>query len=299
MGTSKVAVWAALLGNLAVMAAKFTAAGITGSPAIFAEALHSFADSGDGALLLLGQWRAKKPADELHPFGHGREHYFWSMVVALVIFMVGGVMGVVEGIAAIRHPPEMADPRWNYAVLAVALVFEGATGLIAARQFKKQMRPGKSVWRSFRDAKDPTVFMVLFEDTAAVVGVVIAFSGVWLSHAFNAAWIDGAASVAIGCLLMVVGLFLGREVMLLLIGERVSRELLGKLRRIGEADEGVAEVKAVHTMHNGPEDVLAILVVRFRGGSCANVEEAVGRIRRRVWAEHEEVKHIYVAVAEG
>jgi cation diffusion facilitator family transporter len=294
MAQGKVAVYAALAGNAAVMVSKFIAAMVSGSASLLAESLHSFADTSDSALLLLGEHRSKKPPDDLHPFGHGRELYFWSMVVALMIFMLGGLASIIEGIARIKKPEELGDPKWNYIVLGVAFLFEATTGVIAFRQFRKDMKPGEGWWDAFQTAKDPTVFMVLFEDSAALVGILLAFLGVFLSHVLKAPWIDGAASVAIGLVLAAVGIVLCREVQKLLIGERVDHALIDGLRDLLQKDPAVETVPAIHTMHQGPEDVLAILIVRFK--DTPDPHASAGRIRRAVQQRWKELKWVYIAL---
>jgi cation diffusion facilitator family transporter len=296
MAQGKVAVYAALAGNAAVMISKGIAAVVSGSPSLLAETLHSLADTSDSALLLLGEHRSKLPADKLHPFGHGRELYFWSMVVALMIFMLGGVASIVEGTVRIIKPEELSSPTPNYVVLAAAFVFEGITGFVAFRQFRKDMEPGEGYWHAFKTAKDPTVFMVLFEDSAALAGIVLAFLGVFLSHSLKMPWIDGAASVSIGVLLATIAVVLCREVQLLLIGERVDEKLLKGLRETAEAEAGVERVTAVHTMHMAPEDVLAIVVVRFGKDAGEGGREAAVRLRRKFEERWPALKRVYVAV---
>lgn len=294
MAQGKVTVYAALAGNAAVMVSKFIAAIASGSASLLAEALHSFADTSDSALLLLGEHRSKKPPDKLHPFGHGRELYFWSMVVALMIFMLGGLASIIEGIARIKKPEELSDPKWNYIVLAAAFVFEGITGFIAFRQFKKDMKPGEGWWEAFKTAKDPTVFMVLFEDSAALTGIIIAFLGVFLSHTLKMPWIDGAASVAIGVLLASIAIVLCREVQLLLIGERVDEDLLDNLRQAVQGDPAVEKLASVNTMHMAPEDILAILVVRMK--NTPDPHAAATHLRQTLQERWPVLKRLYIAL---
>ena len=183
---SKRAVVAAIAGNLAIAAIKFVAAFMTGSSAMISEGIHSLVDTGNGVLLFHGLRRAARPADDAHPFGHGAEIYFWSLVVAMSIFGVGGGMSIYEGITHIQHPATLESPLINYIVLALAFVFESLSFSVAWRGFRK-VKKQRSVFIALREAKDPSLFTVLFEDTAALLGLVVAFIGVFLSHQFECA----------------------------------------------------------------------------------------------------------------
>lgn len=299
VAAGKIAVYAALAGNGLVKVSKIAAAIAAGSSSLMAEALHSVADTSDSALLLLGQKRSKKPRDDLHPFGHGRELYFWSMVVALMIFMVGGAASVIEGVSRVRHPEPLESAKWSYIVLALSFLFESATGIIAFLQFKKGMKPREGYWEAYRTAKDPATFMVLFEDSAAVAGFR-AFVSVWLSHQLGKPWIDGAASIAIGLLLMTIAGFLCSGVRQLLIGERVDKDVLEAFTRTAAETEGVAGVIDVKTIHLGPEDVVAIFTLRFGEELSATDAEATARtLKERLRERHPEVKQMYVALSSG
>ena len=192
------AVLAALGANVGIAVAKFVAAVVTGSSAMLAEGIHSVADSGNELLLLVGRRRAARPEDELHPFGHGKELYFWSLVVAMVIFGVGGGLSVYEGVLHVLHAPRTADPTWNYWVLAIAFVFEGASFAVGYREFLRNKVEGDGFLAAARRSKDPTVYTVVFEDGTALAGIVVAAAGVFGSHRLGAPWLDGAASIVIG-----------------------------------------------------------------------------------------------------
>src|SRR3954465_2108363 len=214
---SKTAIFAAIAGNLLIAATKFIAAAFTGSSAMVSEGIHSLVDTGNGVLMLYGVHRSQKPPDAEHPFGHGREIYFWSLIVAFSIFGVGGGISVFEGIEHIRHPQPMTSPVWNYAVLGISFVFEGISWLFGWRAFSK-VRRGRSIIKAMHLSKDPTSFTVLLEDSTAMLGLLIAFLGVFLGEHFGIAYFDGTASILIGLLLGFVALFLGYESRSLLIG---------------------------------------------------------------------------------
>jgi cation diffusion facilitator family transporter len=220
---SKIALYGALLANLGIAIAKFVAAAITGSSSMFTEGIHSLVDSGNQILLLYGQRRAKRAPDALHPFGYGRELYFWAFVVAILIFAVGAGVSIYEGVAHIREPEPLADPLINDIVLAVAGVLEGASWAIAVKEFNVQ-RQGVGWWRAVRSSKDPAGFIVLFEDSAALLGLVVAAIGVWASHRYGDPSLDGVASIAIGLILGLVAAILAREAKGLLIGEALIRD---------------------------------------------------------------------------
>ena len=194
---SKLAIYAALLGNLAIAVMKFATAAITGSSAMLSEGIHSLVDTGNAGLLLLGIRLSKKPADAAHPFGYGKELYFWSLVVAFLIFGVGGGISIYEGILHVAHPSPLEDPTWSYVVLALAAVFETIVLVIAVKHFLA-VKGDQSAWQAIRTSKNPTDFVVLFEDAAALSGLVVAFVGIWLAHYLDDPVFDGVASIAIG-----------------------------------------------------------------------------------------------------
>src|SRR5215211_3109089 len=204
-GESLTAIFAAIIGNLLIAVTKFTAAFFTGSSAMLSEGIHSVVDTGNGVLMLVGIRKSQKPPDEEHPFGHGRELYFWSLVVAFSIFAVGGGISIYEGITHILHPTSIENVVWSYAVLGASFIFEGITWFFGWRAFAKTRR-GRSVFDAIRRSKDPTSFTVLLEDSAALAGLVVAFAGVFLGHEFGMAYFDSIASIVIGILLCMVAL---------------------------------------------------------------------------------------------
>ncbi len=291
---SKLVIYAAIVANVAVGITKFIAAAFTGSSAMVAEGLHSLVDTANGALLLYGGRRAAKPADATHPFGHGQELYFWAFVVAVLIFGIGGGMSFYEGVEHIKHPEPISDPFWNYVVLAVAMLFNGGSFVVAWKEFSATRR-GRSIFATIHEAKDPTVFTIVFEDAADVLGLIFAFVGIYLSHRLNNPAIDGMASIAIGVLLSVVAVFLAIECKGLLMGERAEPELVAGVRRIVDADADVVAGGDPLTMHFGPDAVLLALGVHFRPTlQASQLAAVIDRIEAAVRAEFPSVRKIFI-----
>lgn len=292
---SKTAIFAAIAGNLAIAVTKFIAAYFTGSSAMLSEAIHSLVDTGNGALLLLGLKKSRKPPDATHPFGHGMELYFWSLIVAVLIFALGGGMSVYEGVTHLIHP-SASDPTWNYIVLAFAIVFESISFFFALKAFRTELK-GESVFQTIRHSKDPTSFTVLFEDTAALLGLVVAFVGIFLGDWLNNPYLDGVASIVIGLILGGVAAFLAYETKGLLIGEGVNPKTLASVRKIVRSDEAVDEVKKSLTMHLGPNEVLLTLDVLFKKHLRVNqIAEAINRLEAQIREKHPEIKYIFIEV---
>jgi len=288
------AVYAAIAGNLAVAAVKFTAAAMFGSSAILAEAFHSVVDTGNDALLLLGERRSRRPPDENHPLGHGQELYFWSFIVAIVIFAIGAGFSIFEGISRLLHPGSSDESSWNYVVLLFAALFEGGSLIVGYRQFRKNAR-GRSSWRILRESKDPSVFSVVLEDTAALIGIVIAFAGIWLSRRFGNPAFDAAASIAIGCLLSLVSLVLIREIRGLLLGEAMGREAIEDIRRIARSCKGVVEVSRPLTLYFGPNVILLAMDVEFSSELIAgDVIRTVDQIENSIRRGYPKIQRIYI-----
>ena len=257
-----IVLYGALAANLGIGIAKFVAAGITGSSSMLTEGVHSCVDSGNQILLLYGQHRAKRQPDVVHPFGYGRELYFWAFVVAILIFAVGAGVSVYEGYLHIIEPEKLSDPLVNYAVLAIAFALEGSSWFIAMREFRKA-KGETGWWRAIRQSKDPAGFIVLFEDSAALAGLVIAGIGVWASHALADPRIDGVASIAIGLILGLVAVLLAREAKGLLIGERANPQMVETVRGIVAAHPAVTHVNHVRTIHTAPDAIFAAVSADF------------------------------------
>ncbi len=290
---SRTAIFAAIAGNLAIAATKLVAAFFTGSSAMLSEGIHSLVDTGNGGLLLLGFRMSQKPPDANHPFGHGKELYFWSLVVAILIFALGGGMSVYEGITHLSHPP-VHHSIWNYVVLGFAIVFESISFYFAYQAFRNEMG-GQGVFKTIRASKDPTTFTVLFEDTAALLGLIVAFLGIFLGHQLNNPYLDGVASIIIGVILAVVAGFLAYESKGLLIGEGVDPAVLASIRAIAGHDPAVQEVRKSLTMHFSPNDVLLTLDIGFKKHLTAEkIAAAVNRLEEKIRERHPEIKHIFI-----
>jgi cation diffusion facilitator family transporter len=295
-GESKIAVIAAVVGNLIIAIIKFGAGALTGSSAMISEGIHSLVDTGNGGLVLMGMRRSTAPADAEHPFGHGKELYFWTLIVAISIFGIGGGMSVYEGITHLLNPVHVENPWPNYIVLAIAAVVEGTSFFIAMRQLNA-VRGKVGVARYIRTSKDPSLFTVVFEDSAAMLGLIVAFFGIWLGQLTGSPLFDGAASVIIGLILMGVAFLLARESKGLLIGEGVEPAVLSDMRRIVAAEKDVDAVGDVRTMYLGPNDLLVNLDVAFHAGLPAEqIHDAVARIEVALRGDYPEIGRIYIEV---
>lgn len=293
-GGSKIVVYGAIGANLAIAAAKFTAAFFTGSAAMLSEGIHSLVDTGNGLLILLGLARASRPADDEHPFGHGKELYFWTMIVAVLIFAVGGGLSLYEGYIHIQHPNPLTDPTWNYWVLGLAVLFEGIACTLAFREFNKT-RGDAGFWAALRASRDPAVYAILLEDLAALVGLVIALAGVYFGHLLNNPYLDGSASIAIGVLLIGMAVFMLKETRGLLVGEGINAATRASLQTIAKADPAVQSIRPPLSMYLGPAEAFLALDVRFQQNLTAQqVEDAVGRLEKAIRAKHPEFKRIFV-----
>jgi cation diffusion facilitator family transporter len=283
MSESRFSVYSAICANVAIAITKFVAAASSGSSALFAEALHSTVDTGDGLLLLLGLYLSRKPASPRHPYGRGSEVYFWSMVVAMSIFGMGGVVSIYEGIVRWADPHPFKRMGLGFGVLAAAFLFEGASLIIASRSFRKY-RGKRGIWEGIKKSKNPTTFVVLLEDSAALCGIVIAALGLWGAHALQTPELDALASILIGMLLVLVGIVLGRETWSLLIGESASDELVSSVEALARNQPGVADVKRPATLHLGPERVHVDLDLHL--DADANAVEIAKRIEDEVRDRH-------------
>lgn len=291
---SKKVIYAALVGNLLIAVTKFGAAAMTGSSAMLSEAVHSVVDTGNQGLLLFGIRRSKRPADAAHPFGYGMELYFWAFVVAIMVFAVGAGVSVYEGVTKLRAPEPMTSPHVNYIVLAVAMAFEAAAWTVAFREFQKT-RGSRSILSEVRHSKDPTVFTVLFEDTAAMLGLVIAFVGIGLGQYFGNPAFDAGASILIGLILAATAILLAIECKGLLIGEGASREVIAGIEEIIESRSGILRVNELLTMHLGPDDVLLNLSLDFADElSSAEVEDAISVLERDIKQDFPDIKRVFI-----
>jgi cation diffusion facilitator family transporter len=286
-GESNVVILRAFLANLGIAIAKFVAAAMTGSSAMLTEGVHSLIDTTNQALLWLGEKRAAKPPDKLHPMGYGREQYFWSVIVAMLIFGLGAGVSLYEGFEAISHPEETRQSLVAFGVLAFALALEGWSLRTAWREFDARRRDGESLRKGIRNTKDTTTLVVLLEDSAAVIGVVIAAAGIGLELLTGNAMWDGVASLGIGGVLSFVAVTLLRESKDLLIGEAADPELVAAIRQRVERGENVEYVEEVITIHLAPERVVAVVCADF----CDDL--AVGDLERTIAAMEENLREQY------
>jgi cation diffusion facilitator family transporter len=287
-------VYAALAGNLLVAAIKSVAAVWTGSSAMVSEAVHSFVDSGNEVLLLYGMHRAARPPDREHPVGHGRELYFWSFIVALLVFALGAGVSLYEGVLLISHPEPITSPRVSYIVLALAAVFEGGSWIVSVRQFNAS-RGQSGFYEAFRRSKDPPSFLVLFEDSAALVGIAMAAAGTFAAVQLHQPVYDGVASILIGLLLAGVAMLLAQESKSLLIGERADRRLADSVLRIAGGAPGVARANGVLTFQLAPDQILLALSLEFKDDlRTPEIEAAVVELERRIREAHPEVVTVFV-----
>lgn len=294
MAESRMVVYGAMAGNTAIAVTKFIVAGITGSSSMLSEAIHSTVDTGNSVLLLVGMKRSERAGDAEHPFGYGREIYFWSLIVAVLIFGLGGGMSIYEGILHIRHPEPLTDPKWIYIVLASAAVFEGVSFGIAIHAVFKA-KGDKPFWRALHESKDPSTFTVVAEDSAALAGLAMAATGIFVSHYFQMPVLDGAASIAIGLLLAAVAVVLIWESRGLLIGEGIDNATARAVRDLVEQDTSVIKSGFPLTMYLGPDEVLMTLDVEFDNDMpAAQVIESVRRVESAIRTRFNRVKRIYI-----
>ncbi len=293
-GASKVVIYAALVGNALIAITKFVAATLTGSSAMMSEGIHSLIDTGNQVLLLYGLRRAAKPADARFPFGHGKEIYFWSFVVAILIFAVGAGVSLFEGFRHLQHPEPMEQVVVNYLVLGFAVLFEGTSWALALRAFTR----AKGKWGlvdAVKRSKDPSLFVVLFEDSAAMLGLLLALLGVLCSHLLDWYWADGLASILIGLILGGTAAWLAYETKGLLIGEAANPEDVEGMRRLVQAFPEVTRVNEVLTMHMGPDFVLANLSVDFRDQLRGEeLEQAVARMDAAIKELYPAVQRVFI-----
>ncbi len=291
---AKLSVYAALASNLAIAAVKFAAAAATGSSAMLSEGVHSLVDSTNELLLLYGIKRAARPADTNHPFGHGRELYFWSFIVAVQVLVVGAAVAGYQGVNHILHPEPIRNALTNYIVLGASFIFEGVSWWFGLKAFRAT-KGLQSYAEAFRNSKDPTTFIVLFEDTAALLGLLIAAAGIAAAHVFDAPRFDGAASIGIALVLLVSSLLLARETKALLIGETAHSELRDAILRVAGEDPDVRCANGVLAVQLGPNQVVAALSLEFHEAlSAKEIERCVNRIERSICAAFPDVVTLFV-----
>ncbi|MDB5233638.1 MAG: cation transporter [Hymenobacter sp.] len=292
---SKTSLYGGIAANTAIAISKFVAAYFTGSSAMLSEGIHSLVDTGNSGLLLYGVHRSQRPADAKHPFGHSKELYFWGLIVAVLIFAIGGGMSFYEGIKHLQHPVPLDDAKWNYIVLGLSLLFEGFAMYLSVKALMSTAAANTSFVKLLRTSKDPAVFASVMENLAALLGLLLALAGVYFGHQFNNPYFDGAASIAIGVLLMLVAVFLVSRTKGLLVGQGVDAETLAGLERIARAAPNVLHIRTPLTMYLGPNDAILALDVEFAAHlTSAEVAEAVEHLQDAIRAEHPDFKRIFI-----
>ncbi len=288
-------IYAAIVANVAIASIKFVAAGFTRSSAMMAEAVHSSVDTGNELLLLLGIRRSVRPPDSLHPFGHGKVLYFYSLLVAVYIFALGGGLAVYQGVSRIRHPVLPENVGWSYLVLAGAAAFEAYSWRISYRELCRSKDPHETILDEIIGSKDPTVFTVFLEDSAGLIGAVLAFFGILFSKMFSNPYLDPAASILIGILLALVAVLLGRETGALLVGERTNPTRIRNMKQIITDDPAVERVGELLTMQMGPQHALLNVEIRFRRTlNIQQLESAITRIKGRIMEQEPTMERIFI-----
>ncbi len=284
----------ALIANGLIAASKFGAAAVTGSSAMLSEGIHSVVDTANQAILLFGSHRSERPPDDRHPFGYAHEVYFWALIVAVVIFGVGGGMSIFEGISRLRIPHELGDPFWNYVVLGIAIALEGISFFFALRAVRAE-GPRVGLWRTVRESKDAIAITVFMEDSAALIGLLIALAATFFSHYFNQPAIDAAGAIAIGLLLVVVAGVLVRESHGMLTGESARPELVQGVRELLAAEPTVARINRSLTMQLGPQNVLLALDLTFESNlSGPDVASVGARLQNAIKSRFPEIGEIFI-----
>lgn len=292
--SSKKVIYAALAGNSLIAITKFVAGFLTRSSAMLSEGIHSLVDTGNQGILLYGLKRAKKPADERFPFGHGKEIYFWSFVVAILIFAVGAGISIYEGVHAILQPADIRDPFINYIVLSLALLFEGGSLWVAFREFNKT-KGQSGYFEAVHEGKDPTLFVVLFEDCAAMLGLLIALIGILLSQVTGIPHFDGIASICIGLILGITAIWLAYETKSLLIGESANLSTIEGIKKIALSYSEIEHINETLTMHMGPDFILLNLSVDFANDvPAAKIKSVISLLDEKIKTNYPRVKRIFV-----
>lgn len=295
-GGSNIAIYGAIGANLLIAISKFFASFFTGSSAMLAEGIHSLVDTGNGLLLLLGIKRSKQKPDKMHPFGYGKEVYFWSFVVSILIFALGGGFAIYEGVHALQDPHVIEDPTWNYIVLGAAIIFEGTALFLALRTFNKsRAHKSRNLIKNIARSKDAATFAVIIEDTAAVTGLTVALIGVFLSQALGNPYLDGAASIVIGTILLAVATFLAKESKGLLLGESAHEEVVEDVDKIINSNQYVKASNMPQTMHFGPDKILLIVEVDLIDDlELLEAEKIVDKLRKEIKEKKPAIKEVYI-----
>ncbi|TDO20609.1 cation diffusion facilitator family transporter [Pedobacter duraquae] len=294
MAASNKSIYSALAANLLISITKFIAGAFSNSAAMISEGIHSLVDTVNQILLLFGLRRSRKPADALRPFGYGKELYFYSFIVSILIFGLGGGISIYQGIIHIIEPEPLRNPTWNYVVLGLSVIFEGTSLVIAAKEFNLT-RAGQTWWEAIKRSKDPSGFLVLFEDGAAVAGLLLVIICLFLGHHYEIPELDGIASVLVGSILIVVSLILARESRSLLMGEGIAPETQKKIIAIVEKNPAVIKAEQILSTYQSPEVVVLILIVAFQADlDTADINQAIDEIRADIKSEFKLVKFVII-----
>ena len=292
--SSKKAIYAALAGNGMIAITKFFASAYTGSSAMFSEAIHSVVDTGNQILLLYGIKRSERPADKTHPFGYGMEVYFWSFVVAILLFGLGSGVSIYEGISKIQNPHPVTNPFVNYIVIGFAIIFETIAFSVAYRELRKT-KGSQSLIKAIRTSKDPTIFTVLFEDFAALLGLMVAGLAIYLGEVLNLPILDGIASVIIGLILALTASLLAFECKGLLCGEAANDQIVAGIEDIVKGETDVLYINEILTMHLGPQDILLNISLDFKDAiSSGNVETTISELETSIKSKFPEIKRVFI-----
>ena len=280
--SSHKSIYSALIANLLIAITKFVAGAFSNSAAMISEGIHSLVDTVNQLLLLFGLRQSKKPADALRPFGYGKELYFWSFIVSILIFGLGGGLSIYQGVTHIIHPDELRDPTWNYVVLGLSIIFEGTSLIIAWKEFN-QTRGKDSLWSAIVNSKNPASFLVLFEDGGAVMGLIIVAVCLYFGHLFNIPELDGVASLLVGLLLVAISIILARESRSLLMGEGIAVTTQKKIIDMTEHDPSVIQARHILSTYQSPEEVVLMLIIAFKDDlTTEEINDAILRIREKI-----------------
>jgi cation diffusion facilitator family transporter len=294
MASSNTSIYTALGANLLIAVTKFVAGGISNSSAMISEGIHSVVDTVNQLLLLFGIHQSKKLPDSTHPFGYGKELYFWSFIVSILIFGLGGGFSIYQGVSHMVHPEPVGSPRLNYFVLLLSAIFEGTSLIIAMKAFNKT-RGELTWWAAIVKSKDPSSFLVLFEDSAAVIGLIIVAVCTFLNHEFKLPFLDGLASTLVGLLLVAVSAILARESRSLLMGEGIAPETKAKVRALVELNPKVQKVMHILSTYQSPEEVVLTMIVAFEDDlDTQAINEAIDEIRSRIKQEYKLVRFVLI-----
>jgi cation diffusion facilitator family transporter len=297
MAKSYNSIYSALAANLLIAVTKFIAGSVTNSSSMISEGVHSVVDTINEVLLLYGIKRSKKPADANKPFGYGKELYFWSFIVSILIFGLGGGISIYQGVTHIIHPEPLDNPKWNYIVLGLSVIFEGTSLVIAIKEFNA-MRGNVSWWDAIVKSKDPSSFLVLFEDSAAVAGLLVVGIFMFIEHQYNMPVLDGVASILVGLILVAVSMILARESRSLLMGEGIAPETQKRIRSVAEQDEAVDKVLNILSTYEAPESVLLMLRIAFKPDlTTEEIAATIERLRTAIRAEYKLIQFIIIQPA--